>query len=475
MKNNALERITPREKDFNQWYTDVVKQSGLIQYGLVKGTVAFSPYATKIWNKIKKFLNEEFEKVGVEEVMLPTLFPLSLLEKEKENIEGFAPELFKITEIQGSKINDPLVLRPTSEIPFSNYFKGSINTYKDLPVKLNQWANVFRMENNTRPFLRNSEFIWQEGHTSHSSSDESDLFAKKILNIYLDLIENVLLIPTISGKKPESEKFPAAKTTYTIEAMMQNGYALQSATSHNLIDNFSKVYDVKFQDKDNKFKNVFQSSWGLTTRIIGGMIMAHSDDNGLVLPPSIAPTCVSIIEISANKNPNVELTSNKISKEISKFTTVAIDDRNLSFGKKAADSEIKGTPIRIEVGPRGIAENKVTVFRRDTLTKEDIDVNDVSKYVKNLLEKISKNIAEKSRKSFNQSILTANNFKEFSNIFEKGNKFVKTNFLTNIEVEKELKEKFGVTPRVVLDEKPNSNCFYSNKIADSVIIWARAY
>ena len=475
--SKKLERITTREEDFNKWYTDIVKQSNLVNYGLVKGTIMLSPYSTKIWNLIQNHLNEEFEKIGVKQVIFPTLLPLSSFEKEKEQIDSFNPELFKVTELQGKKLKDPLVLRPTSEILFSHYFKSEIINYKDLPIMLNQWTNVFRLENNTRPFLRNSEFYWQEGHTCHITDYDSNYFALKILDIYKDFINNKLLISTYNGKKSNSEKFPAAKTTYTIEAITQNGYALQSATSHDLGKNFSNIYDVSFFDKDNTKKYVYQSSWGLSTRIIGAIIMAHSDDNGLVLPPFIAPIQIEIITISVNKNLKILDFANSLKKDFIKSgIRVSLNDKDISFGKKAAMSEIRGIPIRIEIGPNLFDKEKATVFRRDNFEKIDLKLSKILNYSISLIPKIEENLKLKSNKYLLDNTIKAKNKKEFYEIFNKKNVFVETNFLMDDSIEKKIKQDLGVTVRVVLDKQVlNQKCFYTEKTANCTVIWARSY
>ena len=345
-----VEAITSMDEDFAQWYTDVVKKAELADYSSVKGFVVLKPYGFGIWENIQKTLDSAFKSTGVENVCMPLLIPESLINKEKDHVEGFAPEAAWVTHGGSEKLQERLCVRPTSETLFCDFYSKDIRSYRDLPKVYNQWCSVVRWEKETRPFLRTREFLWQEGHTAHATEEEAQARTIQMLNVYVDFFENELAIPVIKGQKTEKEKFAGAVSTYTIEAMMHDGKALQSGTSHNFGDGFARAYDVTFTDKDNSIQYAHQTSWGVSTRMIGAIIMVHGDDNGLVLPPRIAPTQVMIIPIMQNKEGVLEK-ANELKNRLSTDFRVKLDDSDKTPGFKFADQEMRGIPVRVEIGP----------------------------------------------------------------------------------------------------------------------------
>ena len=472
-----LERITPQEKHFDKWYVDVVKQGNLIAYGPVKGTIFFKPNSFGLWENIQKEFNKVIKKEGVQNVYAPLLMPESYILKEKEHVKGFAPELATVTRVGKKQLDEPIIIRPTSEILFAELFKNEINSYKDLPLKLNQWANVLRWEKTTNPFLRNSEFLWQEGHTAHADSSEARKLTRKMIKAYAKFLKNYLAIPTIVGKKTAHEKFAGAVTTYTIEAMMKNGKALQSGTSHYLGQNFAKAFDIQFSSKDNKKEFIYQTSWGISTRLIGAIIMTHGDNRGIIMPPKVAPTQIDIIEIFGNKNPEVQSTSKELEKQLSRKWSVRVDTSDKGPGFKAAQSEIQGTPIRIEVGPRDLANALVTIIRRDTLEKEQVKIKEVKTRVKILLDEIHNNLLTKATKRLNDNIAHAETYEEMVKLVDEG-KFVVVPFAGHGREEKEIKEKTGITTRCIpFDQKLSTEkkCIITNVMTKRLVIFAKAY
>ena len=471
-----LDRITPQKEHFDKWYVDVVKQGNLIAYGPVKGTIFFKPNSFGIWENIQKKFNLVLKKEGVQNIYAPLLMPESYILKEKEHVKGFAPELATVTRVGQKELPEPIIIRPTSEILFAELFKNEINSYKDLPLKLNQWANVLRWEKTTNPFLRNSEFLWQEGHTAHNNEEEAREFAKKMIHRYSKFLENYLAIPVIIGQKTEYEKFAGAVTTYTIEAMMKNGKALQSGTSHYLGQNFSKAFDIQFSSKKNTKEFIYQTSWGISTRLIGAIIMTHGDDRGIIIPPKIAPIQIDIIEIFGDKNPKVKEASKKLKKQLSNWS-VRVDSSDKGLGFKAAQSEIQGVPIRIEVGPRDLKDGFITIVRRDTLEKEQIKLNNVKERVKNLLKDIHKNLLCKARERLKNKVVSANTYEEMVKLVQKGN-FVIVPFAGGPKEEKEIKEKTGITTRCIpLGKKTltEQECIITNIKTKRLVMFAKAY
>ncbi len=473
------ERITPLEKDFAKWYTDVVKQSELMTYGPVKGTIIFEPLGFSLWDNIKTILDSQFKKQGVNNVYFPLFMPKRFLEKEKDHIEGFAPEVATVTRVGDTELDEAIVVRPTSEVLFCNYFSDKINSYKDLPILYNQWANVVRWEKTTRPFLRTSEFLWQEGHTVHESALQARQFARKMIKMYRKFLQDYLAIPTLFGKKTPMERFAGAKTTYTVEALMKDGKALQSGTSHYLGQNFAHAFNIKFQNSKNKLEFVYQTSWGVSTRLIGALIMCHSDNYGLVLPPKVAPVEVVIMPIFADKHPLVMEKSQELFKSLKRRFRTKIDLTNKGPGYKAAANEIKGTPIRIEIGPRDIANDEVTIVRRDTLKKEKVNISEVRDRIKPLLTDIHNQMLAKATKHLEDNIVEVTNYDQFKAAI-KDNKIVLAPFGCNSTHEEKIKIETQATTRCIPignASKPpvDAKCFYSNKKAKKMIYFAKAY
>ncbi len=475
--NKKFNNITPFEEDTAKWYSDIIKQADLIMYAPVKGTVFLQPYAYKIWDLIKTNMNKEFVKKGVEEVYFPLLFPLSLLEKEKDHIDGFAPEVLLVTHVGKDKFEDPLVVRPTSEILFNTFFAQKLTSYKQLPYKLNQWANVTRWENNTRPFLRTSEFLWQEGHTNHETMQEADKFAKDMLDVYYKFVTKYLRLPVIKGVKSSSEKFAGADKSYTIEAILKDGQALQSGTSHLLGQNFTKAFNVRVQGKDNQFFNPYQTSWGTTTRLIGATILAHSDNKGLVLPSEISPVQVVLMVIGADKDPAILATANKLKKQLSGIT-VHIDTTDKGFGFKSQEWETKGVPIRIPVGLKEVQENTFKIIRRDQESNFDILKleNVTKKYINDTLVNYSKNLFFKAEANKESKIVR--NITNYTDLVAaiKAGFVVEGYWVEDKEVEAKLKLECGATIRCFIKPgKVANNCIHSGKKTKNIAIIARAY
>ncbi|MEA4134718.1 proline--tRNA ligase [Mycoplasma sp. 2704] len=478
--NKQLDKITPLEQDFTQWYTDVVQNGKLMMYGPTKGTMFLLPNSYGIWELIQENLNKAFKEKNVQNVNLPLLIPESLFNKEKEHIDGFNPELATVTMAGNKELDEKLFIRPTSEVLFAHLFKNSIQSYKDLPMIYNQWVSVIRWEKTTRPFLRSREFLWQEGHTAHSSSLEARTLSKEMIKVYSKFLKKYLAIPTIIGKKTPNEKFAGACTTWTIEAMMKNGYALQAGTSHYLAQNFSKPFEILFKNEKNEFENVYQTSWGCTTRLIGALIMTHGDNRGIIIPPYVAPVQVDILELFANKNPQIHETAKKLFADLSRKFRVRLDDTDKNPGFKASNSEIQGVPLRIELGPKDLENNQVTIVRRDTLEKSQVAVKDVKNVVSELLKQIHDNLYEQAEQRLINNQEYVYNYEDFkSKIAE--NKFVIAPFCCDGNVEDQIKEDTGATARCIplsLD-KPikDVECFWEgcDKKTSRYVVFAKAY
>ncbi|WP_322949732.1 proline--tRNA ligase [Mycoplasmopsis cynos] len=447
-KANELDKITPMEVDFSKWYTDVVKNGNLIAYGPTKGSLIFKPNSLGIWEMIQKELNKIFKLKGVQNVYMPLLIPESLFNLEKEHIAGFNPELATVTQVGDKVLSEKLFIRPTSEVLFADLFKRSINSYNDLPIIYNQWANVVRWEKTTNPFLRSREFLWQEGHTCHISTKEARRFTREMINTYSKFLKNYLAIPTIVGRKTPREKFSGACSTYTIEAMMKDGKALQSGTSHYLAQNFSKPYEIKFKNKDNKDDFVYQTSWGITTRLIGALIMTHGDNRGIIIPPRIAPTQIDILEIFANKDPNVSKIAKKIYIDLGRKFRVNLDKSDRNPGFKASNSEIQGVPLRVEIGPRDLLNNEVTIVRRDTLEKEVVKIEKLKERITFILKDIHDNLYNKAKQRLDERTVFVTNYDEFKKEIA-NNKFVITPFCCSDEAEEIIQEETGATARCI--------------------------
>lgn len=472
-----LDKITPLEQDFSRWYTDVVTQGNLIEYGASQGSMIFKPISYGMWENIQKELNIRFKALGVQNVYLPLLIPASYISREKEHIKGFAPELATVTRVGDEELSEPLVIRPTSEVLFGELFSKEINSYNDLPILYNQWSNVLRWEKKTNPFLRNREFLWQEGHTAHASSTEALEFSKKMIEIYADFCAKFLSLPVLIGQKTDHEKFAGAETTFTIEAMMKDGRALQSGTSHYLGQNFAKSFNVQFKNKANEFEYVYQTSWGLSTRVIGALIMSHGDNRGIIIPPKVAPFQVDILELFASKSPVVKEASTKIVNSLKDEFRIRVDATDKQPGFKAGKSEIEGTPLRIEIGPRDLEHNKVTIVRRDTLEKIAVAVEDVKESVKKLLENIQADLYNAALKRLKENIVEAKTYDELKKLIEQ-RKFVLIPFEGRAEEEKKIKDETGATTRCIPNDFITDKehiCFMTGKKTKRLVIFARAY
>ena len=474
MKN---EKITERNVDFAKWYTDVVKAAHLATYSSVKGCIIFEPNGYALWEEIQKTLDKMFKETGHRNVYMPLLIPKTLLEKEGELVEGFAPEVAWVTKGGTKELEEPLCVRPTSETLFSDYYHDVVKSYRDLPLKYNQWCSVFRWEKETRPFLRSREFLWQEGHTVHETSEEAEEETRRMLGIYEKLFKEYLAIPVITGKKTEKEKFAGAEYTLTIEALMYNGVALQSGTSHYFGDKFARAYDITFKDRNNQDSYCYQTSWGTTTRMIGALIMVHSDDFGLVLPPKIAPIKATIIKIGDSDLVNkkvADLEENLTAKDIS----YVVDDSNRSPGFKFAEAEVKGIPVRIEVGERDLKENKITLARRDTREKITIEADsDVAATVANLLDTIQNDMYERALERREKLTFEAHNLADVKNIMETQPGFIKAMWCGDEECELKMKEIKGTKSRCILEdaEKIDDKCVVCGKEAKHLVVWGIQY
>ncbi|MDD7701474.1 MAG: proline--tRNA ligase [Lachnospiraceae bacterium] len=470
-----VEQITDMDQDFTQWYTDVCTKADLIAYSHIKGFMVIKPYGYAIWENIQALLDKRFKATGVENVYMPLLIPESLLAKEGELVNGFAPEVAWVTAGGTEPLTERLAIRPTSETVFSDFYKDDVHSYRDLPRLYNQWCSVVRWEKETRPFLRSREFLWQEGHTIHATKEEAEERTQQMLNIYADFMAEDMAIPTIKGQKTEKEKFAGAEATYTVEAMMHDGRALQSGTSHFFGQKFSEAYDITFTDKDNQLKYVWQTSWGVTTRMIGAMIMVHGDNRGLCLPPHIAPTQVMIIPIQQKKDGVLDK-AYELRDRLSSFK-VKVDDSDKTPGYKYAEQEMRGIPLRLEVGPRDI-ENKVCVLvRRDTLEKIEVSMDEIETKVAELLDTMQKDMLEKARAHMAAETTEAKTAAEFKAHFEKGNGFVEAMWCGDRACEDKIKEELGVTSRCMPFEQKeiSGTCVCCGKPAHKMVIWAKAY
>ncbi|WP_425380707.1 proline--tRNA ligase [Spiroplasma endosymbiont of Stenodema calcarata] len=469
-----LDKIIPREVDFAQWYTDIVLNADLISYGVVKGTMIFKPYGYAIWENIQKFLDAEFKKVGIQNVYFPLLIPKTLFNKEKEHIEGFSPEIATVTKVGDKVLEEELYIRPTSEVLFGTFFSKEIQGYRDLPLLYNQWVNVLRWEKTTRPFLRTSEFLWQEGHTIHATSQEARDFTLKILDIYADFVQEKLLLPVIKGQKTEREKFAGAEETYTIESLMYDGQALQCGTSHYFGQNFSKAFDIKFANKQNEMEHAYSTSWGVSTRLIGGIIMTHSDDNGLVLPPAIAPIQIMILPIS-NDSQQVQVAKN-LQIELQEYRS-EIDQSDKSFGFRAANAEIKGIPLRIEVGPRDLEQKQVTIVRRDTFVKIPVPLSAVKETVAKLISEIATNLYQSALTNRQQRTQKITTYDDYLKALAKGNGLFLVPFCGQIKCEDVIKAETQTTSRCIpFDIKSDKTvCFHCGQPATNLVYFGRAY
>lgn len=470
MKNEA---ITSRDVDFAKWYTDVVTAARLCCYSNVKGCVVFEPAGYAIWEKMQSILDKMFKDTGHQNVYMPMLIPESLMKKEAELIDGFAPEVAWVTRGGDKELDERLCVRPTSETLFSDYFSNVVKSYRDLPLKYNQWCSVMRWEKTTRPFLRSREFLWQEGHTVHATQKEAEEEARKMLNVYKSFFEDYLAIPVITGRKTEKEKFAGAEYSLTVEALMYNGVALQSGTSHYFGQKFSKAYDISFVNSENKQEYAYQTSWGCTTRMIGALIMVHSDDFGLVLPPKIAPKQVVIVPIG-----NVSSKVNQVYEALKNANiSVYIDDTNKSPGYKFKEAEVNGIPIRIEIGERDLKNNVYTIARRDTQDKMQVDAEvDIVSYVNSLMEEIQTNLYNRAKERRDKMTYEVDNVADMKKIIDNNPGFIIADWCGNADCEASLKDINGLKSRCILEnEAPVHNCVVCGKEAKHRVVWGIQY
>ena len=463
--------ITNRDVDFAKWYTDVCKKADLVDYTNVKGSMIIRPLGYAIWEEIQKILDKKFKETGHENVQMPMFIPESLLNVEKEHVKGFAPEVAWVTYGGSEKLEERMCVRPTSEVLFCEHYKKIINTYRDLPILYNQWCTIVRWEKTTRPFLRSREILWQEGHTMHRTAEEAKEETLKMFDVYKDFQVNYLALPVITGKKTEKEKFAGAEETYTLEAMMYNGYALQNGTSHYFGKHFAEAFGIKFTDKDNTLKTPYQTSWGVTTRMIGAIIMTHGDDHGLVLPPRIAPFKTIIIPIGDVSEKLEELKQNLKENDI----TFKVDDRDKTPGFRFA--EVKGYQIRIELGKRDLENNIVTLVRRDTLEKIQVTFEKIIPKIKELLETIQKDMLKRATIRRDSMIYEANNYDELREIATtKDGGFTKINWCGNVECENKIKDDFGIKSRCLIEnEEVTGPCTVCGKEAKTRLYIGRQY
>jgi len=479
MNESKNKSITSRDVDFAKWYTDIVMAAKLAAYSSVKGCLVIEPNGYAIWEKIQSVLDKKFKETGHRNVCMPLLIPENLMKKEGELINGFAPEAAWVT-VGGQKIlEERMCIRPTSETVFSDYYSKVVSSYRDLPMKYNQWCSVMRWEKETRPFLRSREFLWQEGHTIHETKEEAEKETLDMLNVYKDFFHDYLAIPAIVGKKTEKEKFAGAEYTYTVEALMYNGVCLQSGTSHYFGQKFSKAYDIKFSNRENKLEHVYQTSWGVSTRMIGGLIMVHSDDYGLVLPPKIAPKQVVIVPV---KNSGlVDAKVNEINDKLNGNNIVSyIDDSDKSAGFKFAEAEVNGIPVRIDIGPRDLENGIITLVRRDTREKINVSVNDdIVSVVSELLVDIQNNLYDRALKRRNEMTYTAKNMEELESIMTNNPGFVKAMWCGNVECENKIKEIRGTKSRCIpFDDKQehiSDKCICCGNDAKTMVVWGIQY
>ena len=475
-EKKLVEAITSMEDDFAQWYTDVCKKAELVDYSNVRGCMVYRPYGYAIWENIQHQLDSMFKETGVENVYMPMLIPESLLQKEKDHVEGFAPEVAWVTQGGLEPLQERLCIRPTSETLFCDFYSRIVQSYRDLPKVYNQWCSVLRWEKTTRPFLRSAEFLWQEGHTVHATAEEAEARTVQMLNLYADFCENYLAIPMVKGRKTDKEKFAGAEATYTIEALMHDGKALQSGTSHNFGDGFAKAFGIQFSDKDNQLKYVNETSWGMSTRIIGAIIMVHGDNSGLKLPPRIAPTQVMIVPIAQHKEGVLDAAFALRDKLKSNFR-VKVDDSDKSPGWKFSEQEMRGIPMRIEIGPKDIEAGQAVLVRRDTGEKTVVALDEIDTKVGELLDSIQNDMLERAKKHLESHTYEARTYEEFKDTIANKPGFVKAMWCGDLECELKIKEDTTATSRCMpfKQEHLSDTCVCCGKPAKKMVYWGKAY
>ncbi len=472
-----VKEITNIEEDFAKWYTDIVIKADLADYTDTKGCIAIKPYGYAIWENIQKYTDEKFKNSGVKNLYMPLLIPENLLEKEKSHVEGFAPEVAWVTRGGGEELDEKLCIRPTSETMFSTMYSKWLKSWRDLPFVYNQWCNVLRWEKETRPFLRSREFLWQEGHTIHETAEEAEKRTMQMLDIYQEVIEELLAIPVLKGRKTEKEKFAGAEATYTVETLMHDGRALQAGTSHYFGQNFTKPFNIKFQNKDGKEEYAYQTSWGISTRLIGAVIMAHGDNRGLKLPPKVAPIQVVIVPVALHKEGVREKAQELYSKLNLKFR-VELDVREqYSNGYRFNDWEMRGVPIRLEIGPRDIENNQAVLVRRDTGEKITVSIETISENINQLLDNIQKNMYNECVKRNKEKTSIAVNLDEFIRIINEKQGYIKTMWCGSEECENKIKELTGAHSRCIPFKKEHisNSCIVCGKPANTMVVWGRQY
>ena len=471
-----VEAITPINEDFTQWYTDICLKAELVDYSTVKGCVILRPYGYAIWENIMHLLDARFKATGHENVAMPLFIPESLLQKEKDHVEGFAPEVAWVTMGGSEPLEDRLCVRPTSETLFCDHFAHVLHSYRDLPMKYNQWCSVVRWEKTTRPFLRTREFWWQEGHTIHETAQEAIEETEQQLETYADFCENELNIPVLKGKKTDKEKFAGAEATYTIEAMMKDGKALQSGTSHYFGDKFSKAYDVTFTGRDNQLHHPFQTSWGVSTRLVGAIIMTHGDDDGLILPPAVAPIQVVVVPIAAHK-PGVSEKAAELAEKISKYARVKLDDSDNAPGWKFSQWEMKGVPLRLEIGPKDLEKNQCVLVRRDTREKVFVSLDELETAIPAQLEALRKDLYERALANREKRTWAATTMDEVKELAKANTGYIKTMWCGDLACEMKMKEEVGLSSRCMPFEQEHLSdvCPCCGKPAKTMVYWGVAY
>ena len=475
--NNFVKEITNIEEDFAKWYTDIVLKAELADYTDTKGCIAIKPYGYAIWENIQKYADEKFKETGVENVYFPVLIPESLLKKEEDHVEGFAPEVAWVTNAGGEDLEEKYCIRPTSETMFSTLYSKWLNSWRDLPFVYNQWCNVLRWEKETRPFLRSREFLWQEGHTIHETEEEAKKRTLQMLDIYADLIENLLAIPVLKGRKTPKEQFAGAVATYTVETLMHDGRALQAGTSHYFGQNFSKPFNIKFQNREGKEEYAYQTSWGISTRLIGAVIMAHGDNRGLKLPPRVAPIQAVIVPVAMHKE-GVKEKAQELFEQLNQNYRMEIDIRdNYTPGYKFNDWEMRGVPVRIELGPRDIENNVCVVVRRDTLEKITVSLDELNVKLQEILDDIQKNMYEECKTIRENRTNVALDLEEFVKDINENQGYIKTMWCGEEECENKIKELTGAHSRCIPfeQEEISDKCVCCGKPAKHMVVWGRQY
>jgi prolyl-tRNA synthetase len=476
-KDKKVEQITDMEVDFTQWFTDVCIKAELVDYSGVKGLFIMRPYGYAIWENIQKYLDARFKELGHENVAMPLLIPESLLQKEKDHVEGFAPECAWVTMGGSEELPERLCVRPTSETLFCEHWSHVVHSWRDLPMKYNQWCSVLRWEKTTRPFLRGREFLWQEGHTIHATEEEARAETLQMLEVYADCCEKMLAMPVIRGNKTEKEKFAGAVNTYTIECMMHDHKALQSGTSHYFGDGFTKAFNITFTDKENKLCYPHQTSWGLSTRVIGGIIMTHGDNSGLVLPPNIAPIQVIVVPVAQHKEGVVEKASELLGTLKKAGIRARMDDSDNSMGWKCSQWEMKGVPLRIEIGPRDIENGVCMAVRRDNGEKVEVKLSELTGRVPELLDTVQQGLFDKAKANLESHIYAAHSLEEAKKLQEEHGGFIKTMWCGDVECEERMKDEAGMSSRCIpfAQEDLGDVCPICGRPAKKMIYWGVAY